>query len=177
MNTTDIVLLLPILFGFVRGLWSGLIQEVAGIVGVIVGVALGYLFNEQLVGLLIEELDMTVEAANITGFGLLFLAGFLGVLLIGRIVTKGMSLAALGGVNRVLGGLFAAIKYAVFTAILLSVFNRINDTVNVIEKEKLAESTVYIAYGEFSSILWDYVPEEEDDFNLESIQDRLDSGE
>lgn len=177
MNTTDIVLLLPVLFGFIRGLWSGLIQEVAGIAGVIVGVALGYIFNEQLVELLQRELDMSNEAANITGFTVLFLAGFLAVLLIGRVVTKGMSLAALGGVNRVLGGVFAALKYAVFTAILLAVFNRINDTINVIEKEKLAESTVYNAYGEFSSILWDYVPEEEDEFNIESIQNRLNSGE
>lgn len=177
MNSIDIILLLPILFGFARGLWSGLIREVAGIVGVVVGIILGYLFNEQLVEFLISELDMSNEAANITGFGVLFLAGFLAVLAIARVITKGMSLAALGGVNRLLGGLFAALKYAVFTAILLSVFNRINDTINIVEKEKLANSTVYGAYDEFSSILWEYVPEKSEDYDLESIQNRLNPGE
>lgn len=174
MNTVDIVLLLPILFGFIRGLWSGLIQEVAGIVGVVVGVILGYMFNEQLVHLLVQELDMSNEAANITGFGILFLTGFLGVLLIGKVLTKGVSVAALGGVNRVLGGLFAAFKYAVFTAILLTVFNRVNDAINIVEKEKLAESTVYRAFNEFSAVLWDYVPQEETEYSIQSIQDSLD---
>lgn len=174
MNTTDIVLLIPVLFGFIRGLWSGLIQEVAGIVGVIVGVILGYMFNEQVVSFLQSEFEMSNEAANITGFALLFLGGFLAVLLLAKMLTKGVSMAALGGVNRVLGGVFAAFKYAVFTAILLSVFDRVNDSIQIVEKEKLAESIVYRTYGEFSSILWDYVPEEEDDFDFESIQNRLD---
>lgn len=176
MNTTDIVLLLPVLFGFVRGLWGGLIQEIAGIIGVIVGVILGYLFNEEVVKWLISEFDMSTDAANITGFAALFLGGFIAVLIIAKILTKGVSMAALGGVNRFLGGLFGALKYAVFTTLLLSVFNRINDSVDLVEKEKLAESPVYRTYGEFSDLLWEYIPEEEEDFelNFESIQNRLD---
>ncbi len=179
MNTTDIVLLIPVLFGFIRGLWSGLIQEVAGIIGIVVGLILGYMFNEDVVIMLQEEFDMSNESANITAFALLFIGGFLIVLVIAKILTKGTSAAGLGMLNRILGGLFAALKYAVFTSVLLTFFDRINDSVLIIEKEKLAESIVYKAYGEFSDLLWDYVPEEKGGFDLdssiESIQDRLDS--
>ncbi len=174
MNTVDIVLLIPVLFGFVRGLWSGLIQELAGIVGIGVGLILGYLFKEDVVAALQSEFELSNQSSNIVAFVLLFIGGFLAVMLLAKLLTKGTSAAGLGMLNRVLGGLFAALKYAVFTSIILAFFNQINESVVLVEKQKLTESTMYNAYGEFSDLLWEYVPESETELDLESIQDRLD---
>lgn len=179
MNTTDIILLLPILFGFIRGAWNGLISEVAGIVGVIAGLIAGYMFNEEVVYWLQDQFDMNIESANVVGFVVLFLGVFAAVLILAKILTKGVSMASLGPLNRLLGGVFGALKYGVFTILLLTAFNRINDSITFVPKEKLAESSVYELYSELSSVLWEYVPE--DSFQLdefresieESIEDRL----
>lgn len=174
MNTLDVILLIPVLFGFMRGLWTGFIQEIAGIVGVAVGIIAGYLFNEQLVHVLNQDFEMSEESANIAAFILLFVAGFLLVMITARILTKGVSMAALGPINRLLGGVFAGVKYGVFAIILLTLFNRINDSANLIEREELEESVVYNTYSELSALLWDYVPENDYQLDMESIQDRLD---
>lgn len=174
MNTTDIVLLIPVLFGFIRGIWTGLIQEIAGIVGIIAGIILGYMFNEPVVHFLNEQLEISIETANIAAFVLLFVGGYVTVLIIAKMVTKGVSMMALGPVNRVLGGLFSATKYLVITLVLLSAFDRINESTNIVAKEKLEASVVYDTYSELSHLLWDYVPED-NGLNFDVIQDRFES--
>lgn len=175
MNTIDIVLLIPVLFGFLRGLWTGLIQEIAGLIGIIAGIVLGYMFNEKVVHFLNEEFDMSIDTANIVGFILLFVGGFVTVLVLAKLVTKGISMMALGPVNRLLGGLFSGVKYTVLTLVVLAAFNRMNESMNIVAKEKLDASVVYHTYTELSELLWEYVPEK-NPWDLESIQDRLDSG-
>lgn len=174
MKTIDIILLIPVLFGLARGLWSGFINQIAGIVGVACGILLGYLFNEDAVAFLVDQFDMTTESANVVGFIALFLGAFLIVQLVAKMLTKGVKMAALGPVNRLLGGVFGAVKYGIFTILVLTVFNRVNDAMNLIEKEKLEESRVYSTYSELSLLLWEYVPEDDFELDLESIQDRLD---
>ncbi|GGH69415.1 CvpA family protein [Phaeocystidibacter marisrubri] len=174
MNTTDIVLLIPVLFGFVRGIWTGLIQEVAGIVGIIAGIILGYTFNEPTVYFLNDQLEISIETANIAAFVLLFVGGYVTVLILAKMLTKGVSMMALGPVNRVLGGLFSAIKYTVLTLVLLSAFDRINHSANIVAKEKLEASVVYRTYSELSQLLWEYVPED-NGLNFDAIQGRFES--
>lgn len=173
MNTTDILLLLPVLFGIIRGIWSGLIQEIAGIVGVALGITLGYLFNEPVVHFLNQNLEISIETANIAGFILLFVTGYIVVLVIAKVLTKGAKIMALGMVNRLLGGLFSGIKYLVLTLVLLSAFVRINETAHIVEKEKLDASRVYTTYIELSQLLWEYVPEHKG-IDFKSLQDRFD---
>lgn len=160
MNTLDIILLVPILFGLVKGLWSGLIQELAGIAGLIAGIVAGLLFAPALEPLLQSHLSLSPNSANVLSFILLFVIGFIVVLIVAKFLSKGVSMVALGPVNRGLGGVFGAAKYALFTVLILSAFNRINSAVEIVDPQALEESVVYSGLVKSGSWLWRSIPPE-----------------
>ena len=119
-NYIDIVIVLVALGGLIGGLRAGLILEVAGVAGLILGLAGARLFGPSLLPT-VQELTgsdsmLTVWVAYLAVFAII---GAI-VQIIARIVTKTMDVVALGGVNKLLGGIFGGIKYILLFSILLN---------------------------------------------------------
>ena len=49
----------------------------------------------------------------------------------------------LGLVNKIIGSLFGILKSFLVLAILIFIFSKLNEVVNIVEKEKLHQSIVY----------------------------------
>ena len=63
--------------------------------------------------------------------------------LAGKALTKLADFAALGLLNKLLGGVFGALKIGLILSILLIVFSKLNNTLPFMEKEDLEESILY----------------------------------
>ena len=61
----------------------------------------------------------------------------------GKALTKLADFAALGLLNKLLGGVFGALKIGLILSVLLIVFNKLNNTLPFMEKEDLEESVLY----------------------------------
>lgn len=143
MSIIDIVLAALLLFGFVRGLFKGLFVEVASLVALVLGVYGAIHFSYFASNLLESRVDWSEKTTNIVAFAVTFVIIVLAISLAGKALTKLADFTALGLLNKLLGGVFGALKIGLILSVLLIVFSKLNNTLPFMEKEDLEESVLY----------------------------------
>lgn len=169
MGIIDIVLGVLLLFGLIRGIMKGLFVEVASLLALILGVYGAIHFSYYAAGLLGERVDWDAKTINIVAFAITFVIIVLAISLAGKALTKLANFAALGMLNKLLGGLFGALKIGLILSVLLIVFNKFNKTLPFMASEDLEESVLYKPVKSIAPLLFPYIiKSEEEDTQSES---------
>jgi membrane protein required for colicin V production len=143
MNIFDIIIASLLLFGFVRGLLKGLFVEVASLVALIGGVYGAIHFSYFASDFLKEYVSWKQEYISLASFAITFVIIIVVIALLGKALTKIADFASLGILNKILGGVFGALKIGLIMSVVFIFFGKMNDTVPFIEKETLQESILY----------------------------------
>jgi len=171
MNFIDIILGGLILFGFIRGLMKGLFVEVASLVALIAGMYGAIHFSYFAGDFLKDSFESWDEKyINLTAFAITFVVILVLITMAGKLLTKIADFASLGILNKLLGGAFGGLKVAVMLGSVLVFFDRTNNTMEFVEKEKIEESVLYEPVKEVGGFVFAYVLEETD----KSIDDEKD---
>ena len=160
MNIFDIIIAALLLFAFIRGIMKGLFAEVASLVGVIAGVYVSIHYSHYIEFYLAKftSINWSDQTNGIVAFAITFLVVVIVIIMIGKILTKIADVAALGMLNKILGGVFGILKIALILSIIFTFFGRVNNTIPFIKQETLDESLLYspvkkIAPALFPSII------------------------
>jgi membrane protein required for colicin V production len=143
MNTFDIILTALILFGFIRGLLKGLFVELASLLSLIVGVYGAIHFSYFIGDFLKDSVDWDERYISIVAFAVTFIVIVIVISLLGKLFTKIANFAALGILNKLLGGVFGAVKIGLILSVLLIVFDKLNSTIPFVNKENTEDSVLY----------------------------------
>lgn len=143
MSIIDIVLAALILFGFVRGLFKGLFVEIASLLALVLGIYGAIHFSFYTAEFLDVKVDWSEKTINIVAFAVTFVLIVLAISLAGKALTKLADFAALGMLNKLLGGAFGALKIGLILSVLLIVFSKMNKTLPFMEDEDLEKSALY----------------------------------
>lgn len=143
MSIIDIVLAALLLFGFVRGLFKGFFVEVASLVALILGVYGAIHFSGFAAEFLESKFEWEEKTINIVAFAITFVVIVFVIGLAGKALTKLADFAALGLINKLLGGVFGGLKVALILSVLLGVFDKMNNTLPFMEEEDLEKSSLY----------------------------------
>ena len=143
MGVIDIVLGALILFGLVRGFMKGLFVEVASLVALIAGVYGAIHFSSFAAEFLQTKTEWTEQTINITAFAVTFVIIVLAIGLAGKALTKLADFAALGIINKLTGGVFGALKIALILSVVLNVFDKLNNTITLLDDDTKQESVLY----------------------------------
>lgn len=143
MNIIDIVLGALLLFGLIRGAMKGLFVEIASLFALVLGVFGAIHFSYFVADLIEPKVDWDEKTMNIVAFATTFVIIVLAISLAGKALTKLADFAALGMLNKLLGGVFGALKIGLILSVLLIVFNKLNKTLPFMEEEELEESILY----------------------------------
>lgn len=139
----DILLGALLLFGLIRGLSKGLFVEVASLVALFAGVYGAIHFSNYAAEFLIEHVDWSEQAVNLTAFAITFVVIVIAISLAGKALTKLADFAALGFLNNLLGGLFGALKIGLILSVVLLIFSKMNKSIPFLEKDDLEKSVLY----------------------------------
>jgi membrane protein required for colicin V production len=158
MSVIDIVLAALLLFGLVRGFMKGFFVEVASLVALIAGVYGAIHFSDFAATFLQDKTEWNEKTINITAFAITFVVIVLIIALAGKALTKLADFAALGIVNKILGGVFGGLKIGLILSVILIVFDSLNNTLPFTIKEDLEDAVLYepvksLAPAIFPSIL------------------------
>ena len=143
MGVIDIVLGALILFGLVRGFMKGLFVEVASLVALVAGVYGAIHFSNFAAEFLQTKTEWNEKTINITAFAITFIVIVLAIALAGKALTKLADFAALGIINKLLGGVFGALKIALILSVVLNIFDKMNNTITFIDEENIESSILY----------------------------------
>jgi membrane protein required for colicin V production len=117
MNAFDIVVAVILGYGLIRGIFRGLVKEVASIAGVLGGLFAAYMFHPAAAGALARFIANPAYR-NILGFLLIFCAVLIAVNLAAIVVKYLMKIVFLGWLDR-LGGLALGLAKGVLIVAVL----------------------------------------------------------
>lgn len=143
MAVIDIVLAALLLFGLVRGFMKGLFVEVASLVALVGGVYGAIHFSNFAASYLESKTEWSEQTINISAFAITFVIIIVVIALAGKALTKLADFASLGILNKLLGGVFGALKIGLILSVVLIVFNKMNDTITFIDEENINDSILY----------------------------------
>lgn len=161
MSVIDIVLGALLLFGLIRGLFKGLFVEVASLLALVLGIYGAIHFSDFAAGFLEIRTEWNEKTINITAFGITFVIIVLAISLAGKALTKLADFAALGMINKLLGGVFGALKIGLILSILLTVFDKMNNTLTFLEDDQTEDSVLYEPIKSIAPLIFPSIVNEE----------------
>ncbi|HIB36417.1 CvpA family protein [Mesonia sp.] len=143
MNTLDLVIVIILVIGFVRGAMRGLIVELASLIALIAGIYGAIHFSNYAIEFLTEHVSWNEKYIEIAGFGVTFLIIVILILLIGKLLTKLAGLMALGIINRILGGIFGFLKLAFILSVVIMFANNITKNNDLLDEQYFEDSILF----------------------------------
>ncbi len=143
MNTIDIVISLILIFGLIKGYIRGIFIEITSLVGLILGIYGAIHFSFYLSNILKNRVDWDESMIQIVAFAGTFLIILMALIFLGKALTKIAETASLGIINKMLGGIFGVLKYALILSIVFIVYDQINGSLQFMSKKKMNNSVLY----------------------------------
>jgi membrane protein required for colicin V production len=167
MNILDIILGALLLFGLVRGFMKGLFVEVASLVALIAGVYGAIHFSSFAAEFLMDKTEWNEKTINLAAFAITFVVIIIAISLAGKALTKLADFAALGILNKILGGVFGALKIGLILSVLLIVFSKMNSVIPFVGEEDIEESALYKPVKSLAPMVFPNIIKTDDKEDLE----------
>jgi len=159
MNTIDIIILIPLLLGFVFGLSKGFIREIISLAVIVVGIYGSKWISPIVSSILTGVFSVSETVAKPLSFVVVFIAVALLMMVLARSLDKLVESISLGGLNKLMGGLFGALKYALIISLLLNVFHVFDSKASIVNAETKNNSLLYKPMLQLAPQLWSEVKE------------------
>ena len=143
MGVFDIIIAAILTYGFIRGLMKGLFVEVASLISLIAGVYGAIHFSYFVGDFLKTKLNWGEQYIRLVSFVITFALIVLVISLLGKLFTKLADFAYLGILNKILGGVFGALKLALILSVILMIFDKFNRTIPFVDQETTQKSILY----------------------------------
>lgn len=156
MNVLDIILAILLVVGAVNGFRKGIISQLCGLAGVLLGVWLGFKFGDRL------GVWLGVEIGEIASFVIIFIGAVLLAALAGRISAAILRATGLGIINRLGGMALSLVEYVLICSLLLGLFQKVNNATGWVEPKVVEESVLVEPVMKVSEFVFPYLVELKD---------------
>lgn len=143
MNYIDIVLVLLLVFSAISGFRKGLIVELASLAALILGIWGAIEFSDVTSNFLVENFHLKSEHLNVISFIVTFVVIVILVHIVGSVVNKLVETVMLGFLNKLAGMVFGIVRAALILSIVLVVFDKIDEDVEILSPKVKSESRMY----------------------------------
>ena len=157
MSYIDIFISGFLLYGFIKGIYKGFIGEIASVIGLLLGIYLASNFSSKLSYYLEGFIDWQDNYLLSLSFFILLVLTILIVSVTGKLITKLAKLIALGIFNKLLGGVFGLVKNVLILSVIAVMFNMMNDSLKLIEEDKLELSIYYKSFIKVNELISPYI--------------------
>jgi membrane protein required for colicin V production len=147
----DLVLTVFAAFLLVKGIWKGFIKEISGILAVVGGVIASFLLHgaaEEFLGAYIGP-----KYLGFVSYAILFIAVYLGIMLLGNLIDRVVKSVMLGGFNRILGGFFGLLKALLWTSLCVYAYSTLQEGVGFEHPSVVSDSVFYPFLLDFVALL------------------------
>lgn len=142
MNTLDIILGIILVIAFFRGFRKGLLRSLAALVGFVAAAYCAMFLSEYVEVYLVKWFNWSEYVNQVVAFLFMFIAIMFLFALLGRVLTKAADFMMMGLFNKLLGGLFNALK-AAFLLSVIFMFVNASEEYRILSQKKRDASLLY----------------------------------
>jgi membrane protein required for colicin V production len=153
VNWIDIGICIPLVWGFYKGFTKGLVIELATLVALGLGVWCAMKFSELLSGFAQTHWGWTSQYLPVISFCAILLGVLILVYFAGKLLTRAVKAAALGWLNKLLGAIFGAGKFALILSILFFVMDAVEKSYPLVSSVTKDKSLLYKPVAKIAPVL------------------------
>lgn len=156
----DIIVAIPLLWAVYRGFKDGIVVQLGGIAGLLVGVYLAFRFGSAAGEKVGDWFGTDPATSSIVGFIVVVILVIVAVAILSRLLSKLFCAAGMSMLVKVGGVLLAVLKMALILGLLIYSFDWLNRTTHWVEEETLDSTVLYrplLSAAEFTFPYIDFV--------------------
>jgi len=157
MSYIDIILGLLLIFAAISGFRKGLIVELVSLAALILGIWGAIEFSGVTSEFLTENLNLKTEHLNIISFVVTFIVIVILVHIVGNVIDKIVETAMMGFLNKLAGMVFGVLKSALILSVILVIFDKIDEDVQILSPEAKTKSKLYTPMRNFAPSIFPFV--------------------
>lgn len=154
MNILDIIILICFIPALVQGISKGFSQQLASLVAIFAGIWAGVSFADRTALWLGTVVTARPSILHAAGFIIAAVITIIAVTILGRLLSRFMSITMLGWADKLLGIVFALCKAFLLIGIAILLFDSLNSTFYLVKAETLDESALYTSIRDFCNLLF-----------------------
>jgi membrane protein required for colicin V production len=163
MNWLDVVLLICLASGFVKGLFDGLVKQIVSLVALV----LAFVFSGTLAGLIRHTIEVRLHwetsLSPATMHAIYYIVAFIAIVslfgLLAKFVNRVINYTPVGTLNRLGGGAFGLIICLLCLSFILNILDAFDRESKVIHKETQEKSVTYAPVKMALPIVYPYIRE------------------
>jgi membrane protein required for colicin V production len=166
MSVIDIILIAIFIFAGFHGYRKGFVNQLASLVGLLLGIWGAIKFSHFTAGLMAEHLNITTEYLPLIAFAVTFVIIVIAVHFLGTLVEGLFEMAFLGFANSILGVVFGVLKTAFILSVILVIMEKTDTKINILPND-IAERSIF--YRPIARLAPSIFP----DLNFDEIKTKL----
>lgn len=143
MNFIDIVIVGLLAWGAISGYIKGFLTQLISFGAVFLGIYLAFLFAEWISTTISVHFKVSPHWSMAVASFTIFVGVFIGLHILGRIISKSFEDTSVGTINRILGLAFGLLKAFILVCAILWLLSTINDVVKIIPEHLTASSKLF----------------------------------
>lgn len=164
MNVLDLILAIPLVIGFIKGLQKGIIYEAAMIIGVVLGIYFGFKFTDW-ISALISSLSDNKKVLAFVSFLMVLIFIVVIMILLAKLFESALKAMTLNWTNKIAGGIFGLVKFGIVLSVILWMLRTVEPYWNFINKATQAESILYEPILKIASMIKPAIHDMQSEFN------------
>ena len=157
MNLLDIILLILLIPGTIRGISRGFLEQAVTLGGIVLAVYLAYHFSEPVCAWLAQYITVSDTVLHVIGFAVMLMGVLIFVMFFAKLLTRVADSASLGWFNRSLGFVFSLAVSALILSILAILFDTLNAKFELVTSPVLTESVLYGHLKDLGYLIFPYL--------------------
>lgn len=143
MSYLDIIIVIPVIYGIIRGVMRGIVMEVFAIVGIILGIVVARVYAGDAATWLQQVSEWDINLLKPIAAFVIFILVAIACRLLAQLLTKLFKLISLGWINRLVGGIFGAVKWIIIIAVIITCIDMLDGVLHFIKPEIKQNSFLY----------------------------------
>jgi membrane protein required for colicin V production len=143
MSIIDIVLLVFMLWGAIKGYTDGFVVQSLTLVALALGIWAGVVFSDVLAGFIASHFSIKGKLLPAFSFAIIFLFILIAMHFLSKLLTRFLSKVMLGTLNHIGGVLFGIVKMAFILSIVIVLLQKLNLTQSIFEPAQIEGSKLY----------------------------------
>lgn len=150
MNYIDIIIIIILAIGAIRGFSRGFIIETATLVALLAGVYTAIKYTSFTEGILKDFFNIQSSYNEYIAFATTFLLVVIIIYIIGKLLTKLVDIISLGLVNKLAGTILGGIKAFIIICALLMITDALNEKFQFLSEETIQDSILFHPFLNFA---------------------------
>lgn len=165
MNFFDAIICVPLIYGAYAGFQKGLLFEIAMILGLIIGVYLGFKCSDLAYGFLAKMVDAGPTVLHVISFLIVLAAILIIFIFYARLMEAVLKVTSLNFFNKIAGAVLGIAKFAMAVSVLFWLIKPFEGKVDVIPEKSRKESLLYPYVLSASSFITPVIQDVRDEFD------------